>query len=169
MLLARQCCEDDRPRELVLRQDARRFEHRSRARSIVVGAGSIRSRVERVRDPAIDVAGDDYDVVRPLGPTLDRDHGGAQGARLVLAGREVNVWNGAPQQPGPMVLRYPGGAVTQQTDDGRIAYTVNNETEFGLRLTSDAFHGYKQDRWFFSRANFAQGSEQVPCLAARSY
>jgi len=100
---------------------------------------------------------------------LPQGHGGAQGARLVLAGREVNVWNGAPQQPGPMVLRYPGGAVTQQTDDGRIAYTVNNETEFGLRLTSDAFHGYKQDRWFFSKANFAQGSEQVPCLAARSY
>jgi hypothetical protein len=88
----------------------------------------------------------------------------------VLAGREVNVWNGAPPQPGPLVLQYPGGAVTQQNDGGGIAYTVSNETPYGLRLTSGAFHGYKQDRWFFSRANFrADADHTVPCLAAYSY
>jgi hypothetical protein len=101
---------------------------------------------------------------------LPQGHGGAQGARLILAGREIDVWNGAPPQPGPMVLHYPGGAVTQQRDGSAIAYTVNNETEFGLRLTSGAFRGFKNDRWFFSKADFREGiDDQVPCLAARSY
>ena len=101
---------------------------------------------------------------------LPQGHGGAQGARIVLAGREVNVWGGAARQPGPMVLRYPGGAVTQQTEGGGIAYTVSDQTDFGLHLTSEAFRGYKRDGWFFSRANFRQGvDDRVPCLAARSY
>jgi hypothetical protein len=113
---------------------------------------------------AIHLAQGDRALILPQG------HGGAQGARVVVAGREINIWNGAPPQPGPVVVRYPGGAVTQQMIDGRIAYTVNNETEFGLRLTSDAFRGFKNDRWFFSKADFREGiDEHVACLAARSY
>lgn len=100
---------------------------------------------------------------------LPQDTGG-QGARLVLAGREVNVHSGARPEPGPVVLRYGGTAVTQQQDGGGVAYTVSNETPYGLRLTSDAFHGFKQDRWFFSHANFSLDSERgVQCLSAHSY
>jgi hypothetical protein len=113
---------------------------------------------------AIHLARGDRALVLPQG------HGGAQGARIVLAGREVNIWNGAPPQPGPLVVRFRGGAVTQQSGGGKIAYSVNNETDFGLQLTSDAFRGYRSDRWFFSRADFRDGiDERVPCLAARSY
>src|SRR3954451_24459878 len=85
---------------------------------------------------AIHLAQGDRALILPQGR-------GAQGARLVLAGREVNVWNGAPPQPGPLVLRFPGGAVTQQTQGANIAYTVSDETEFGLRLMSGAFRGFK--------------------------
>jgi len=101
---------------------------------------------------------------------LPQGHGGAQGARIVLAGREVNIWNGAPRQPGPLVLTYPGGGVTQQHNGAGVAYTVSDQTDFGLRLTSDAFRGFKQDRWFFSRADFAEDVDhRVDCLAALSY
>jgi hypothetical protein len=101
---------------------------------------------------------------------LPQGHGGAQGARIVLSGREVNVWGGAPHLPGPLVLRYPGGAVTQQMEGGSVAYTVSDQTDFGLHLTSNAFRGFKRDGWFFSRANFREGvDDRVPCLAARSY
>src|ERR1043165_2228487 len=62
---------------------------------------------------------------------LPQGHGGAQGARIVLSGREVNVWGGAPHVPGPLVLRYPGGGVTQQKEEGGVAYTVSDETDFG--------------------------------------
>ena len=32
------------------------------------------------------------------------------------------------------------------------------------------FRGFKSDRWFFAKANFASGAdESVRCLAARSY
>lgn len=45
-----------------------------------------------------------------------------------------------------------------------------DQTDFALRLTSDAFRGFKQDGWFFGRANFSSDAEKrVPCLAAVSY
>ena len=69
---------------------------------------------------AIHLAQGDRALILPQG------HGGAQGTRLVLAGREVNVWNGAPPQPGPMVLRYPGGAVTQQAYE--MPFTASSRT-----------------------------------------
>ena len=101
---------------------------------------------------------------------LPQGHGGAQGARVVLAGREVNVWSGAPPQPGQLVLRYRGGAVRQQAEGGGVSYVVSDQTDFGLRLTSEAFRGFKRDGWFFSRADFREGvDDRVPCLAAVSY
>ena len=113
---------------------------------------------------AIHLAAGDRALILPQG------HGGAQGARIVLAGREVNIWNGAPRQPGPLVLSYPGGGVTEQKNGAGVAYTVSDQTDFGLRLTSDAFRGFKQDRWFFSRADFAEDVDhRVDCLAALSY
>ena len=95
---------------------------------------------------------------------------GVQGARLVLAGREVNVWSGARREPGRIVIRYGGTAVTQQVDGGSIAYTVSDQADFALRLTSDAFRGFNRDGWFFTKANFREGADdRVPCLAAVSY
>jgi hypothetical protein len=95
---------------------------------------------------------------------------GVQGARLVLGGREVNVWSGASHAPGRVVVRYRGTAVTQQNDGGQISYTVSDQTDFGLRLTSDAFRGFKRDGWFFAKANFTNGiDDRVRCLAAQSY
>lgn len=95
---------------------------------------------------------------------------GVQGVRLVLGGREVNVWNGAPREGGQLVMRYGGTAVTQQVDGGQISYAVNDRTDFALRLTSDGFHGFKRDGWFFTRANFSSNAEnRVRCLAAVSY
>jgi hypothetical protein len=88
----------------------------------------------------------------------------------VLAGREVNVWSGAPSQPGQLVLRYRGGSVRQQAEGGGVSYVVSDQTDFGLRLTSEAFRGFKRDGWFFSRADFREGvDDRVPCLAAVSY
>ena len=53
---------------------------------------------------------------------------------------------------------------------GGVVYTVSDETPYGLRLTSDAFRGYKSDRWFFTKANFAaRADERVQCLSAYSY
>lgn len=95
---------------------------------------------------------------------------GVQGARLVLGGREVNVWSGASHAPGRVVVRYGGTAVTQQNDGGQVSYTVSDQTDFGLRLTSDAFRGFKRDGWFFAKANFTNRvDEHVRCLAAYSY
>src|SRR5881409_792577 len=85
---------------------------------------------------------------------LPQDTGG-QGARLVLAGREVNVHSGVRPEPGPVVARVRGSAVTQQPDGAGVAYSVSDQTDFALRLTSDAFRGYKRDGWFFTRANFS--------------
>src|SRR4051812_32861145 len=84
---------------------------------------------------------------------LPQDAGG-QGARLVPAGHEVNVHSGVHADPGPVVAHYRGSAVTQQHDGAGIAYSVADQTDFALRLTSDAFRGYKRDGWFFTRANF---------------
>jgi hypothetical protein len=93
-----------------------------------------------------------------------------QATRLVISGGEVNVHSGAPAEPGQVVLRYRGGTVTQVSDESGVAYVVGNETPYGLRLTSDAFRGFKSDRWFFRKAFFEEGSDQgVNCLAAYSY
>jgi hypothetical protein len=93
-----------------------------------------------------------------------------QGARLVLGGREVNVWSGASHAPGRVVVRYGGTAVTQQNDSGQVSYTVSDQTDFGLRVTSDSFRGFKRDGWFFAKANFTNGiDDRVRCLAAYSY
>jgi hypothetical protein len=95
---------------------------------------------------------------------------GAPSARLVLAGREVSIWQGAPREAGHVVVRYRGAAVAQAGDTGSIAYLVSDSTDLALRLTSDAFRGFKRDNWFFARANFASGAdENVRCLAAQSY
>ena len=58
---------------------------------------------------------------------------GVQGVRIVLSGREVNVWTGARREPGRIVLRYRGGAVTQAEDAGQTTYIVSDQTDFGLR------------------------------------
>lgn len=93
-----------------------------------------------------------------------------QGTRLVLGGREVNVWNGAPRERGRVVVRYGGTAVSEQSDGGQISYVVADQTDFALRLTSDAFRGFKRDGWFFAKANFSSTAEnRVRCLAAQSY
>lgn len=95
---------------------------------------------------------------------------GVQGARLVLAGREVNIWSGASNAGGPVVLRYGGTAVAQHNAGNQVSYTVSDETDFGLRLTSDAFRGFKRDGWLFTKANFSKSAEdQVHCLPASSY
>jgi hypothetical protein len=95
---------------------------------------------------------------------------GVQGARLVIGGREVNVWNSAPHEPGRVVIRYGGTSVTQQNEGSDVAYTVSDQTDFGLHLTSDYFRGFKRDGWFFAKANFTNGiDDRVSCLAAYSY
>jgi len=95
---------------------------------------------------------------------------GAPGARIVLAGREVSIWSGAPREPGQLVVRYGGTGVTQASGGNAIAYTVSDETDFALRVTSYAFRGFKRDGWFFSRADFSSGAdERVRCIAAESY
>src|SRR4051812_12256162 len=95
---------------------------------------------------------------------------GAPSARVILSGRNVSIWTGAVQAGGQLVLRYHGGAVTQQNDGGSVAYTISDQTDFALRATSDAFHGFKRDSWFFNHANFSEAAESgVNCLAARSY
>jgi len=114
---------------------------------------------------AIHLARGDRALILPQSAT-----GGVQGARLVLAGREVNIWSSAPHEPGLVVIRFGGTAVTQQNERGQVSYTVSDQTDFGLHLTSDAFRGFKRDGWFFAKANFTNGvDEQVRCLAAYSY
>jgi hypothetical protein len=111
---------------------------------------------------AIRLAHGDRALVLPQGR-------GAQGVRLVLGGREVNVWSGAQPVRGRPVVRYRGSSVTQQSDGGGTAYTVSDETDYALRVTSGAFRGFNRDRWFFTKANFASGADEtVRCLAARS-
>ena len=93
-----------------------------------------------------------------------------QATRLVLAGREVNILTGARAEPGRIVVRYGGSAVTQHNDGGAVAYIISDQTPYGLRVTSDAFHGFKRDGWFFAKANFGEGAdERVSCLSAYSY
>jgi hypothetical protein len=88
----------------------------------------------------------------------------------VLAGHEVNVWSGAINQLGPVVQSYGDVAVIQGNDNGKIIYTVSDQTNYGLHLASDAFQGFRRDRWFFGRANFSSDAERgVECLSAYSY
>ena len=114
---------------------------------------------------AIRLARGDRALILPQGQ-------GAQGARIVLAGREVNIWSGARREAGPVVMRYRGAAVTQSQGEPGVAYVVGDQSDsaFALRLTSDAFRGFKRDGWFFAKANFADGiDDRVQCLAAQSY
>lgn len=93
-----------------------------------------------------------------------------QGARLVLSHGEVNVWTGVHPEPGRVVSRYAESTVIEQNHGGAVSYVIANDTEFGLRLTSGAFHGFRQDKWFFSHAKFsAEAERSVPCLPAYSY
>jgi hypothetical protein len=95
---------------------------------------------------------------------------GVQGVRLVLSHGEVNVWSGAISQPGPVVQSYGDIAVTQGSDNGKIVYTIADQTNFGLHVISDAFQGFKRDTWFFRHANFSSDAERgVQCLAAYSF
>src|SRR6185312_1695226 len=89
---------------------------------------------------AIHLARGDRALILPQSAT-----GGVQGARLVLAGREVNIWSSAPHEPGLVVIRFGGTAVTEQNERGQVSYTVSDQTDFGLHLTSDAFRGFKRD------------------------
>jgi hypothetical protein len=93
-----------------------------------------------------------------------------QATRLVLSGGEVNILTGARKEPGKVVLRYGGSAVIEQNDGAGVTYLISDETPYGLRITSDAFRGFRRDTWFFSKAKFAEGAdERVPCLSAYSY
>ena len=99
---------------------------------------------------------------------LPQGHG-PQATRLIIGGREVNVETGARPQPGRVVGRANGSVVTQQ-DGAGVAYIISDETPFGLRVSSAAFHGFARDRWFFAKANFASDADQgVDCLSARSF
>jgi hypothetical protein len=129
-------------------------------------------RTEEYRGPG-NFCGGGYRVLLARGDralVLPQETGG-QGVRLVLAGREVNLHSGTRPEPGHVVMHYPGGtAVTQQSDGGGITYIVADQTSFALRVTSDAFRGFKRDSWFFTKANFAQDSDRgVRCLSAYSY
>jgi hypothetical protein len=93
-----------------------------------------------------------------------------QATRLVIGGREVNVQTGARGGIGRVVLRVAGGSVMEANVNGAVTYFVVDQTPYALRVTSDWFHGFKQDRWFFSHANFAADSDRgVDCLAAFSH
>jgi hypothetical protein len=104
-------------------------------------------------------------LVLPQGSGAD-----VQGVRLVLSRGEVNVWTGVRAEPGRVVAQNGGSAVTEQDDGRGVAYIVSNDTDFGLRFTSAAFRGFKQDKWFFKQADFSAGvDDAVSCLAAVSY
>jgi hypothetical protein len=82
----------------------------------------------------------------------------------------VNIHSGVRPEPGPVVMRYRGGTAVTQQGDGGVSYVVADQTSFALRVTSSAFRGFKRDRWFFTKANFAEDSDQgARCLAAYSY
>ena len=101
---------------------------------------------------------------------LPQDTGG-QGVRFVFSQGEVNLHSGVRPEAGPVVMRYRGGTdVTQLNDGGGVSYVVADQTSFALGVTSPAFHGFKRDRWFFTKANFAEDSDRgANCLSAYSY
>jgi hypothetical protein len=93
-----------------------------------------------------------------------------QSTRLVLSRGEVNVRTGTRPEAGPVVARYAGTDVTEQADGGSVSYIVADQTNFALRLTSDAFRGFKKDSWFFKAADFSDSADRHgDCLAAVSY
>src|SRR3954469_17532939 len=94
-----------------------------------------------------------------------------QATRLVLSGGEVNILTGVRAEPGNVVSRSAGSMGTQQGGGRqRGAHVISDETPYGVRVSSGAFRGYKRDRWFFAKANFANGADQaVDCLSPRSY
>jgi|SRR5690348_12323517 hypothetical protein len=93
-----------------------------------------------------------------------------QGVRLVLSRGEVNIWTGVHPEPGNVVSRYAESSVIEQNNNSGVSYVIANDTDFGLRLTSGAFHGFKADKWFFAHAKFsAEAERSVPCLPAYSY
>jgi hypothetical protein len=95
--------------------------------------------------------------------------GGAAGAQLQLNGHQVSIWTGVQGGPGPVVSRFRGGVIHQGNDGPNVVYTVSDQTPYGVRVTSDAFRGFKRDAWFFSRANFDSDQEEaVRCLAAET-
>ena len=93
-----------------------------------------------------------------------------QATRLVLSGGEVNIVTGVRSEPGRVVDKNGPNSVIEQDEGGAIAYLISDETPYGLRVTSDAFHGFKKDSWFFRKANFESDSDRsVSCLSAYSY
>jgi hypothetical protein len=99
---------------------------------------------------------------------LPQDTGG-QAVRLVLSRGEVNIHTGVRPEPGRAVMHYRGGTAVSQGNDGGISYQVADQTNFALLVTSAAFHGFKKDGWFFTKANFAADSDRgARCLAAFS-
>ena len=129
-------------------------------------------RTEEYRGPG-NFCGGGYRVALTRGEralVLPQDTGG-QGVRLVLSGGEVNIHSGVRPERGPVVMHYRGGtAVTQQSGDGGVSYVVADQTSFALGVTSAAFKGFKRDRWFFTKANFAEDSDRSgSCLSAYSY
>ena len=100
---------------------------------------------------------------------LPQGHG-PQATRLIIGGREVNVETGARPRPGRVVRNANGSTITEQEEGSGVAYLITDETPFGLRISSAAFHGFARDRWFFAKANFASDADQgVDCLSARSF
>ena len=67
-----------------------------------------------------------------------------------------------------LVAKRGSTSVIQQEASDGVTYLVSDDTPYGLRITSAAFHGYKRDRWFFDRADFREGADEGDCLAARS-
>jgi hypothetical protein len=114
---------------------------------------------------AVELAPGERALILPQGSGAD-----VQGVRLVLSHGEVNVWTGVHPEPGRVVSHQAESAVTEQNDGRGVSYVISNDTDFGLRLTSAAFHGFRQDRWFFGHANFSAAAERsVRCLLAQSY
>jgi hypothetical protein len=95
---------------------------------------------------------------------------GVQSTRLVLSHGEVNIWSGVKAQPGQVVSHLGEFAVSERHEGTGVSYIISNGTPYGLRLTSDAFRGFKKDAWFFRHADFSPGTDNAgPCLAAYSY
>ena len=93
-----------------------------------------------------------------------------QATRLVLSHGEINIRTGTPPQPGPVVVSYGGTDVMEQNDGGAVSYSVADQTNFALWVTSDAFRGFKKDGWFFKAADFSDSADRHgDCLAAYSY
>lgn len=111
---------------------------------------------------AVRLANGDRALVLPQGQA-------PQATRVVMAGREVNIMTGAKQEPGRVVSHVGGVTVTEQNEGGSVTYIVTDDTPYGLRVSSDAFRGFKKDSWFFAKANFRDGADEgVNCLAAYS-